>query len=60
MVPRRARSRSGNAPSHPAPHFVDTQAEQKLWQEFCDDGASLNRVLNEALRIHSGPAWRVF
>jgi hypothetical protein len=44
----------------PPPHFVDTQAEQKLWQEFCDDGASLNRVLNEALRIHSGPTWRVF
>jgi hypothetical protein len=23
-------------------------------------GASLNRALNEALRIHSGHAWRVF
>jgi hypothetical protein len=22
--------------------------------------ASLNRALNEALRIHGGPAWRVF
>jgi hypothetical protein len=31
-----------------------------LWQELRDYGASLNRVLNEALRIHSGPAWRVF
>jgi hypothetical protein len=31
-----------------------------LWQELCDHDASLNRALNEALRIHSGPAWRVF
>jgi hypothetical protein len=27
---------------------------------FPDHATSLNRVLNEALRIHSGPAWRVF
>jgi hypothetical protein len=31
-----------------------------LWQEFRDHGASLNRALNEALRIHGGPAWRIF
>jgi DNA repair exonuclease SbcCD ATPase subunit len=31
-----------------------------LWQELHNHGASLNRVLNEALWIHSGPAWRVF
>jgi hypothetical protein len=31
-----------------------------LWQELRDHGASLNRALNEALRIHSGPAWRIF
>jgi hypothetical protein len=31
-----------------------------LWQELRDHGTSLNRVLNEALRIHSNPAWRVF
>jgi chromosome segregation ATPase len=31
-----------------------------LWQELRDHGASLNRALNEALRIHSGSAWRVF
>jgi hypothetical protein len=31
-----------------------------LWQEFRDKGASLNRALNEELRIHNGPAWRVF
>jgi hypothetical protein len=44
----------------PPPHFADSQAEQELWQEFRDHGASLNRVLNEALRIHSGLAWCVF
>jgi hypothetical protein len=25
-----------------------------------DHGTSLNRALNEALRIHGGSAWRVF
>jgi hypothetical protein len=25
-----------------------------------DHGASLNRALNEVLRIHGGPAWRIF
>jgi hypothetical protein len=44
----------------PPSHFVEAQAEQGLWQELRDHGASLNRALNEALRIHSGPAWRVF
>jgi DNA repair exonuclease SbcCD ATPase subunit len=44
----------------PSPHFVEAQAEQELWRELCDHGASLNRALNKALRIHSGPAWRVF
>jgi hypothetical protein len=39
------------------PHFADAQEEQQLWEELCDHGASLNRVLNEALRIL---AWRVF
>jgi hypothetical protein len=34
--------------------------EQELWQELRDHGALLNRALNEALRIHNGPAWRVF
>jgi DNA repair exonuclease SbcCD ATPase subunit len=41
-------------------HFADAQAEQALWQEFRDHGASLNWALNEALRIHGGPTWRVF
>jgi hypothetical protein len=44
----------------PPPHFADAQEEQQLWEELRDHGASLNRALNEALRIHGGPAWRVF
>jgi hypothetical protein len=44
----------------PPAHFVEAQTEQELWEEFRDHGASLNRALNEALRIHNGPAWRVF
>jgi hypothetical protein len=44
----------------PPAHFASAQAKQALWQEFRDHGASLNRALNEALRIHGGPAWRVF
>jgi hypothetical protein len=44
----------------PPGHFIEAQAEQELWQELHDHGASLNRALNEALRIQSGPAWRVF
>jgi hypothetical protein len=44
----------------PPAHFVDAQAEQGLWEELHDHGASLNRALNEALPIHSGPAWRTF
>jgi hypothetical protein len=44
----------------PPAHFASAQAEQALWHEFRDHGASLNRALNEALRIHGGPAWRIF
>jgi hypothetical protein len=44
----------------PPTHFIEAQAEQGLWEELHDHGASLNRALNKALRIHSGPAWRVF
>jgi hypothetical protein len=44
----------------PPPLFADAQEEQQLWEELRDHGASLNRALNEALRIHGGPAWRVF
>jgi hypothetical protein len=43
----------------PPPHFADAQEEQQLWEELRDHGASLNRALNEALRIHGRPAWRV-
>jgi hypothetical protein len=46
--------------SAPPVHFSEAQAEQALWQEFRDHGASLNNMLNEVLRIHAGPAWRVF
>jgi hypothetical protein len=42
------------------PAFADAQEEEQLWGELRDHGAALNRALNEALRIHGGPAWRVF
>jgi hypothetical protein len=54
--PEQERERAGA----PQAHFVEAQAEQELWQELRDRGALLNRVLNEALRIHNGPAWRIF
>jgi hypothetical protein len=46
--------------SAPPAHLSDAQVEQPLWQEFSDHGSSLNWALNEALRIHRGPAWRIF
>jgi hypothetical protein len=36
--------------------FDDAQAEQALWQEFRDRGASIKNALTEALRIHGGPS----
>jgi hypothetical protein len=42
------------------PAFADAQGEQELWGELRNHGAALDRALNEALRIHSGPAWHVF
>jgi hypothetical protein len=42
------------------PAFADTQGEQELWGELRSHGATLDRALNEALRVHGGPAWRVF
>jgi hypothetical protein len=42
------------------PVFADTQGEQELWGELRSHGAMLDRALNEALRVHGGPAWRVF
>jgi hypothetical protein len=44
----------------PPAHFSEAQAKQALWQEFHDHGSSLNRALNEALRIHAGLAWHIF
>jgi hypothetical protein len=44
----------------PPAHFNEVQAEQALWQEFRDHGASLNNALNEALRIDAGLAWQIF
>jgi hypothetical protein len=44
----------------PPPFFVDAQEEQQLWEELRDHGASLNRLLNEVLRIHDGTTWCVF
>jgi hypothetical protein len=42
------------------PAFADAQEEQELWGELRSHGATLDRALHEALRIHGGPAWRVF
>jgi hypothetical protein len=57
---RAGRSASGEGRVDESPAFADTQEEQQLWGELRDHGAALNRALNEALRIHGGPAWRVF
>jgi hypothetical protein len=60
---------SSSRAGHPAPGegrvdspptFADALEEQGLWEVLRDHGAALNRALNEALRIHDGPAWRVF
>jgi hypothetical protein len=42
------------------PAFADAQGEQELWGELRSHSATLDRALNEALRVHGGPAWRVF
>jgi hypothetical protein len=42
------------------PAFADAQREQELWGELRSHGATLDHALNEALRVHGGPAWRVF
>jgi hypothetical protein len=54
------RSAPGEGRVDEPPAFADAQEEQQLWGELRDHGAALNRALNEALRIHGGPAWRVF
>jgi hypothetical protein len=57
---RAGRSAPGEGRVDGPPAFADAQEEQELWEELRDHGAALNRALNEALRIHGGPAWRVF
>jgi hypothetical protein len=42
------------------PAFADAQGEQELWGELRNHGTALDPALNEVLRIHGGPAWRVF
>jgi hypothetical protein len=42
------------------PAFADAQEEQELWGELRSHGAMIDRALNEALRVHGGPAWHVF
>jgi hypothetical protein len=38
----------------------EAQAEQALWQEFRDHGASINNALTEALRLHGGLSFQLF
>jgi hypothetical protein len=57
---RVGRSAPGEGRVGDPPAFADAQGGQELWGELRDHGAALNRVLNEVLRIHGGPAWRVF
>jgi hypothetical protein len=38
----------------------EVQAEQALWQEFRENGTSLNAALTEALRLHGGPSFLLF
>jgi hypothetical protein len=57
---RAGRSAQGEGRVDEPPAFADAQEEQQLWGELRHHGAALYRALNEALRIHDGPAWRVF
>jgi DNA-binding IclR family transcriptional regulator len=57
---RAGRSAPGERRVDDPPAFADAQEEQELWGELSVHGAALNRALNEVLRIHGGPAWRVF
>jgi hypothetical protein len=41
-------------PGAPPALFDEAQAEQVLWQEFHDHGASINNALTEAVRLHGG------
>jgi hypothetical protein len=57
---RAGRSAPGEGRVDGPPAFADTQEEQELWGELRGHSAALNRALNEALRIHGGPTWRIF
>jgi hypothetical protein len=57
---RAGRSASGEGHVDGPPAFAYAQEEQELWGELCDHGTALNPELNEALRIHGSPPWRVF
>jgi hypothetical protein len=57
---RAGRSAPGEGRVGDPPTFADAQGEQELWGELRNHGATLDRALNEALRIHGGPAWHVF
>jgi hypothetical protein len=57
---RAGRSASGVGRVDEPPAFANAQEEQKLWGELRDHDTALKRALNEALRIHGGPAWRIF
>jgi hypothetical protein len=57
---RAGRSAPGEGHVGDPPAFADAQGEQELWGELRNHGAALDRALNEALRIHGGPAWRIF
>jgi hypothetical protein len=57
---RAGRSASGEGRIDEPPAFADAQEEQQLWAELRDHSVVLKRALNEALRIHDGPVWRVF
>jgi hypothetical protein len=54
--PEQGRGHTGVPPAH----LDEAQAEQALWQEFRDHGASINNALTEVLRVHGGPSWRIF
>jgi hypothetical protein len=57
---RAGRSAPGEGRVGDPPAIADAQGDQELWGELRNHGAALDRALNEALRIHGGPAWRVF
>jgi hypothetical protein len=57
---RAGRSAPGERRVDDPPAFADAREEQELWGDLRDHGATLNRALDEALRIHGSPAWRVF